>query len=83
MVPRNVRCRPDKITLARQARSLTIREAAGRAMIAERRWSRMERNLVSPGDDDIRRISEALDFPASFFAQEDLVIDFQICGGCP
>ncbi len=72
-----MRFRPDKITLARHARGLTIAETAAKAGISQRRLSRLERNLTHPTDDDKQRICNALDFLETFFAQNDWVIDFR------
>ena len=75
--PRDPWFRPDKITLARQARGLTMIEAATRIGITARRLSELERDLIAPADNDKERISQGLGFPVSFFAQPDLVLDFR------
>ena len=77
MWPRDPRFRPDLLTLARQARGLTIKEVEEASGVPARRVSRIERNLTMPTDEDKQRLADALDFPLSFFAQPDPVIDFR------
>lgn len=61
------------LLLARQYRGRSQAEVADRAGLDQGHYSRIERGLLlsAPTEDTVIAISEALDFPPEFFAQQD------------
>lgn len=60
---------PQMVTLAREARELTQRELADLVGISQANISKIESNLLGISEDVLRRLSETLNFPLSFFGR--------------
>lgn len=69
--------RSDLLTLARQARGLTQTDLARRSGISQPTISRFEESAV-PSDGQLERLSTALDYPSSFFFQNDQIYGFGV-----
>lgn len=59
--------KPDKITLAREARGLTQKELSKRLDIVQGTLSKIEQGLQNTSDELLIKLSEVLKFPSSFF----------------
>lgn len=64
------------LCLARDVRELTQAELAQRALIAQGTLSKYETGLLLPPDEVVTQISEALQFPESFFYQAETPYGF-------
>ena len=60
---------PEMVSLARQARGITQSGLATRMKIAQGTVSKVEAGIMPPTDEDLQKLSDALDFPKSFFTQ--------------
>src|SRR5688500_2234757 len=69
--------RPDLLTLARQSRSLTQTDLARLSGLSQSTISRLEEQ-ASPTDSQLNRLSDALDYPNTFFFQTDLIYGFGV-----
>ncbi len=65
--------RPEKITLAREARGLTQKELSQRLDIVQGTLSKIEQGLQNASDDFLKKLSEILNFPISFFSLSNKV----------
>ena len=61
-----------RLALARKRRGLTKKGLAELAGVHPRTLTRWEEDHREPGDDELRTLSEVLDFPTSFFAQPEV-----------
>lgn len=62
---------PAMVTLAREARGLSMSELATQIGVALARLSRLEGGLSPVDDESLKRLSFALKFPVGFFFQTD------------
>lgn len=69
--------RPELLTLARQSRGLTQIDLARLTNISQPTISRLEEHS-SPSDEQLTRLSEALNYPPAFFRQPDPIYGFGI-----
>lgn len=60
---------PRMLELARCARSFTQKELADKSGISQGKLSKVEHGLLVPTDDDLASLTEALDYPLSFFVE--------------
>lgn len=60
------------LELARSSRGITQKELAALINRTQAAVSQWEHNLREPNEEDIALLSEALDYPVSFFYQEDI-----------
>jgi len=63
---------PSRLTLARKRRGLTKKGLAELIGVSTRSITAFESGELAPKPDNLKKISEALGFPASFFEAEDL-----------
>jgi Zn-dependent peptidase ImmA (M78 family)/transcriptional regulator with XRE-family HTH domain len=68
--------RPELITLARESRGYTQEELAEAVDVTQAAMSRVEGRLLAPSDELLQKIAARLDFPVSFFLQEEQ--EFQV-----
>lgn len=62
---------PKMLVLAREVRGLTQSELAGKLkFISQANYSRMEKGIVIMNEEQLRDVSESLNFPSSFFYRE-------------
>ena len=64
------------LVLAREARGLTQEELASKTSIAQGTLSKYETGLLEPTDLPIERLIRALEYPRSFFFQDDRPFGF-------
>jgi Zn-dependent peptidase ImmA (M78 family) len=57
----------DMLVLAREVRALSQDELADKAGLSQSKVSKIEASLLTPSDDDLKRLSECLNFPQEFF----------------
>jgi transcriptional regulator with XRE-family HTH domain len=76
---------PFMVEVARCARMLSMKELSDKTDIAHGRISKIENGLILPQDEEIKKLSEELDFPISFFSQwpSERVDFYSICGVVP
>lgn len=60
---------PQMIMLARQARRFTQASLASEMKVAQATVSKIEAGILSPTDDDLRKLANILGFPPQFFTQ--------------
>lgn len=67
---------PDMLRLARDLRGITQEELAARSEVTQALISKVENRLTQPSDDVVDRFAVALQFPRSFFFQQERMIGF-------
>lgn len=68
---------PDMLRLAREARSLTQEDLAGLLNIEQGTLSKIEKNILTADETTVKNIATSLNFPATFFYQEQKIIPIE------
>ncbi|HEY0076469.1 MAG TPA: helix-turn-helix transcriptional regulator, partial [Abditibacteriaceae bacterium] len=65
---------PATIILAREARGFTQDDLASKIGLSQANLSKIEKGLLGVGPETLEKLSEALDFPVTFFHQSEVLM---------
>lgn len=65
------RVNPDMITLARESRGMTQTQLATKMRVSQSKVSKLEHGLLTSDENDLAKVTDALNYPPTFFALTD------------